>query len=164
MGCLQNHPEGFPDSSHQPSRPKAARGKGDRTPIRPVCPHLRSPRVPGAGAPRAAASLPHTCPAGPRPGLQSPCWPPESPPGGPHSHGWGRADSQVSPRCPRPQFTPPTVPLHSSPHTPVHTTHCAPGGPRTSSQFLSHSWRRPTQQSAGAQRSRDGTPFSCHRP
>lgn len=40
-------------------------------------PHLRSLRVPGAGAPRAAASLPHTCPAGPCPGPQSPCWPPE---------------------------------------------------------------------------------------
>lgn len=59
-------------------------------------PHLHSPRVPGVGGPPAAASPPHTCPAGLCPVLRSPCWPPELPPGGPRSHAWGGADSQVS--------------------------------------------------------------------
>lgn len=70
-------------------------------PSSPQCrsaPHLHSLRAPGVGVPRAAASLPHTCPAGLCPGLQSPCWPPVWPPGGPHSHGCsrGKADSQAS--------------------------------------------------------------------
>lgn len=73
-----------PPTSQQGPRRAGQRG-GEFRPV--STPHLRSLRVPGAGGPRAAASLPRTCPAGPCPGLRSLCGPPESPPEGPRSHG-----------------------------------------------------------------------------